>query len=234
MNSSMDGLLLIDKPKGWTSFDAVNYVRSVAAKVVGKKPRNVKVGHIGTLDPAATGLLVLCVGKYTKKVPDLIRHDKTYEAEITFGYTSNTGDAEGELVAYGAPGDTPEESAVIATLAKFVGDIEQVPPAFSALKIGGKRAYELARAGKEVKLEPRKIHIYSIDLVSYEWPVLKVTCKVGSGTYIRTLAEDIGSELGVGAYLSGLRRTEIDKWCVDDAVDPKSISIDNITGKLLA
>jgi len=231
----MNGLLLIDKPKDWTSFDAVNYVRAVVARAEGKKPRGVKVGHIGTLDPAATGLLVLCVGKYTKKVQELIGHDKEYEAEITFGATSDTGDAEGKITEFAPKRDQePSEQELKDAMAGFIGEIEQTPPAYSALKVNGKRAYELARAGKEVKLSPRKVTLYSIELLDYKWPVANIRCRVSSGTYIRVLAEDIGKNLEVGAYLSGLRRTAIGDWSVEDAEGPKSISVDNVEEKLLA
>lgn len=229
---SMEGLLLLDKPKGWTSFDVVNYVRRIVAGIEGKKPRNVKVGHTGTLDPAATGLLVLCVGKYTKKVPDLIRHDKVYEANIKFGFTSTTGDAEGHIEQSVGSKEQGRE-AVEKVLQQFMGEIEQIPPAFSALKVNGKRAYELAREGKEVKLEPRKATVHSIELLEYEWPHAKIRCHVGSGTYIRTLAEDIGTALGVGAYLTDLRRTNVDIWSVEDAIDPNLMTPENLLSRLL-
>jgi len=228
----IEGLLLVDKPKGWTSFDVVNYVRRIVATVEGKKPRNVKVGHTGTLDPAATGLLVLCIGKYTKKVPELIRHDKTYAAEITFGATSTTGDGEGAINPY-AGAKKQSRAEVEAVLENFIGEIEQMPPAYSALKVDGKRAYELARAGKEVKLQPRKIVIHSIELLEYDWPVATIRCSVSSGTNIRVLAEDIGRDIDVGAYLSGLRRTRVDKWRVEDACNPKELASENIVDKLL-
>jgi tRNA pseudouridine55 synthase len=203
----MNGILLVDKPKGWTSFDVVNYVRGMVARIEGKKPRNVKVGHTGTLDPAATGLLVLCVGKATKQVPLLIKQDKTYEVELTLGKTSTTQDQEGEIIEVST--NQPLENEVHKVVASFVGTIQQVPPAFSALKIGGKRAYDLARAGKEVVLEPRTISIDWIHDISYAYPTVHFTARVGSGTYIRALARDIGEKLGCGAYMSELRRTEI-------------------------
>jgi len=229
----LSGFLLIDKPKGWTSFDVVNYVRSIAARVENKKPRQVKVGHTGTLDPAATGLLVLCIGTYTKKVTTLIRHDKTYEAEVTFGATSTTGDGEG-TIEQRAKSKEQSERQIKDVLEQFKGEIEQTPPKYSALKVNGKRAYELARQGKEVVLQPRTITIYELNLLAYEWPIARVHARVSSGTYIRTLAEDIGESLQVGAYLSGLRRTTVGEWDVTNSVGPKSITIDNIRDKLLA
>ena len=228
----MEGLLLVDKPKGWTSFDVVNYVRRIVAEMEGKKPRNVKVGHTGTLDPAATGLLVVCIGKYTKRVPELIRHDKTYIADLKFGFTSTTGDGEGEIEQRAESKEQGRE-AVENVLQQFVGEIEQTPPAFSALKINGKRAYELAREGKAVELKPRKAMVHSIELLTFKWPHVQIKCSVGSGTYIRTLAEDIGDSLGVGAYLTDLRRTHVQPWSVENAITPKDISAESIQSRLL-
>lgn len=212
----MDGILLVDKPDGWTSFDVVNYVRRRVAGILGKKPRNVKVGHTGTLDPAATGLLVLCVGKYTKKVPEMIKQDKTYQVELTLGSKSTTGDREGAISVVSDTVPTGED--VKHTIEKFIGEISQVPPAHSAIKVNGKRAYELARAGKEVKMAPRTVYIHSITDLEYEYPKVKLTAKVGSGTYIRSLAEDIGADLGVGAYMSALRRVAVGDYNIKKAV----------------
>lgn len=208
----MNGILLVDKPEGWTSFDVVNYVRRMVARLEGKKPKHVKVGHTGTLDPAATGLLVLCVGKATKQVESLMKQDKTYEVELTLGMTSTTGDKEGELEMV-APSDSewepPTRAQLDEVLSQFKGKIQQVPPAFSALKVNGKRAYDLAREGKPVELAARTVTIYSIESVNYEYPKVWFTTRVGSGTYIRSLAKDIGDSLGCGAYMSELRRTSI-------------------------
>lgn len=229
----MEGILLVDKPKGWTSFDVVNYVRGMVARELGKKPKQVKVGHTGTLDPAATGLLILCIGKkYTSKVPELIRHNKTYLATIKFGASSTTGDEEGVITKDAEPKKI-DMATVEETLKKFVGIIDQTPPNYSAIKVDGKRAYELARAGKKVVLKSRKISVHSIKLAEFNWPEIKITCNVGSGTYIRVLAEDIGKEMAVGAYLSDLRRTEVDNWKVVNAVNLKMVDIDTIQEKLL-
>lgn len=203
----MNGILLVDKPKGWTSFDVVNYIRGMVARIEGKKPRAVKVGHTGTLDPAATGLLVICVGKATKQVPLLIKQDKTYEVTLTLGKTSTTLDQEGEITDRSSV--KPTEQEVYKTIEGFIGTSEQVPPAFSALKIGGKRAYDLARAGKSVELQARTIQIDWIRNISYTYPTVRFSARVGSGTYIRSLARDIGEKLECGAYMSDLRRTEI-------------------------
>lgn len=203
----MNGILLVDKPKGWTSFDVVNYIRGMVARIEGKKPRAVKVGHTGTLDPAATGLLVICVGKATKQVPLLIKQDKTYDVTLTLGKTSTTLDQEGEITDRSSV--KPPEQEVYKTIEGFIGTSEQVPPAFSALKIGGKRAYDLARAGKSVELQARPIHIDWIRNISYTYPTVRFSARVGSGTYIRSLARDIGEKLECGAYMSDLRRVEI-------------------------
>ncbi len=226
----MEGILLVDKPKGWTSFDVVAKIRGLIKQRTGQR---IKIGHTGTLDPAATGLLILCVGKkYTKKVQDLIKHDKTYTAEITFGATSTTGDVEGELLE-DKKKMVIEQSVLEKVMKDFIGTIKQIPPSYSAVKVNGKRAYELARARKKVEIAPREVTIYDIEINKFNWPVVNITCKVGSGTYIRTLAEDIGKSMGVGAYLSNLRRTDVDKWSVDNAVSPIDISIDIIKEKLL-
>jgi tRNA pseudouridine55 synthase len=210
----MDGYLLIDKPAGWTSHDVVAKIRRILKKETGQK---VKVGHTGTLDPFATGLLIIVVGSYTKRAAEFSKLDKTYEAEVTLGAISTTGDPEGEATKIS--GKKPSIEEINDTLKQFVGEIEQTPHKFSAMKIDGQRAYKLARAGKEVVLEPRKVTIYSIDNVEYNYPVLKFTAKVSSGTYIRSLAEDIGQKLGTGAYLSNLMRTEVGEFGINNAFD---------------
>jgi tRNA pseudouridine55 synthase len=202
---TMQGILLIDKPTGWTSFDVVNYVRRIVATQAGTKPKNTKVGHTGTLDPAATGLLVLLVGKeYTRKATELAKVDKTYEVTMKLGETSSTGDSEGEIEAVS---DTaPEQKAVLEAVERFRGQLMQTPPIYSAIKINGQRAYKLAREGKVVEMEPRPVTIYSSELTSYEYPFVKFTCKVSSGTYIRRglreRAGDGGVYVGFAAYCS--------------------------------
>jgi tRNA pseudouridine55 synthase len=227
----MQGILLVDKPKGWTSFDVVNYVRKIVAQVEGKKPKNVKVGHTGTLDPLATGLLVILVGKeYTRRAQELSKQDKTYEVTMKLGEVSTTGDEEGEKTA--GSNRQPEQAEILEALQKFTGQIMQTPPAFSAMKINGKRAYELARAGKEVKLEPRPVKIYRNDLVSYDYPFVRFDCDVSSGTYIRSLAEDLGKVLGTGAYMSDLRRTNIADFSVDETPQPTELTQENLLVRL--
>jgi len=204
----MNGILLIDKPSGWTSFDVVAKVRGIIRRETGVQ--KIKVGHTGTLDPLATGLLVLVVGSYTKRVPELSKADKTYEVTMMIGQTSTTGDEEGEKTVVSGVRLSDEE--VKKALSLFVGEIKQIPPAHSAIKVNGQRAYKLARAGKEVIIEPRKVTIYGITDVAYKHPFVKFTTKVSSGTYIRTLVEDIGKSLGTGAYMTELRRTSVGKF----------------------
>lgn len=212
----MQGIILIDKPKGWTSFDVVNFVRRQVAMAEGKKPKNVKVGHTGTLDPLATGLLVLLVGKeYTRRATELTKLDKTYEVVMKLGQTSTTGDEEGEKTEVSA--EQPSQEVIEAALQRFTGEIMQIPPAFSAMKINGQRAYKLAREGKTVELEARPVQIYRNILTSYEYPFVRFTSEVGSGTYIRSLVSDLGEALGTGAYMSDLRRTRIGAFDVKTA-----------------
>lgn len=212
----MQGVLLVDKPSGWTSFDVVNYVRKMVAQAEGKKPKNCKVGHTGTLDPLATGLLVLLIGKeYTRRAAELSKHDKTYEVTMKLGETSTTGDDEGEKTP--VSGYVPGEGEVLAALQGFTGEIMQTPPIYSAIKVNGQRAYDLARKGKEVKLEPRPATVYDIRDVRYDYPLVYFTCDVSSGTYIRSLVEDTGLELGTGAYMSALRRTKVGEYLLDNA-----------------
>jgi tRNA pseudouridine55 synthase len=208
----MDGILLIDKPKDWTSHDIVAKTRNILKKETGQK---VKVGHTGTLDPMATGLMIIVVGSYTKRAQEFSKLDKTYEVSMKLGETSTTGDEEG--VKHTVSSIQPAENEINAVLNQFVGEIEQVPPIYSAIKVEGKRAYKLAREGKEVRLEPRKTKIYSLTLSVYNYPLAHFTAKVSSGTYIRSLVEDIGKSLGIGAYMTDLRRTSVGPFKIPDA-----------------
>lgn len=210
----MQGILLVDKPKGWTSFDVVNFVRRNVAAELGKKPKNMKVGHTGTLDPFATGLLVLLIGKeYTRQAQTLSKVDKTYEVTMRFGAKSSTGDPEGEITEI--RGHIPTGEELQAALKQFTDEISQVPPAYSAIKIDGQRAYNLARAGKEVKIEPRTVVVHKLELVSYEYPEARLVTNVSSGTYIRTLVEDIALGLDTTAYTAELRRTQVGDFSID-------------------
>lgn len=223
----IQGLLLIDKPAGWTSFDVVNYVRKIVARSEGRKPKQVKVGHTGTLDPFATGLLILLIGKdYTRRAGELSKQDKTYEVKMRLGAVSSTGDPEGELTA--VDGVEPAEEELKAALKRFTGTIEQTPPAYSAVKVDGQRAYKLARAGKEVNIEPRQVMIGRLELIDYAYPEAKLATDVSSGTYIRSLVEDIGSALGTGAYTTELRRTKAGPYGLEKAIDPKGVTVDDI------
>lgn len=188
-------------------------VRSLLKQQTGqKKP---KVGHAGTLDPLATGLLLVLVGDYCKRASEFSKLDKVYEVTMKLGETSTTGDEEGDKTQISDKKPSIEELETV--IKQFIGEIMQTPPAFSAIKINGKRAYKLAREGKEVKLEPRKVTVYEIADLVYKYPEVKFTTKVSSGTYIRSLVEDIGKELGTGAYMFGLRRTQVGKFTLNDS-----------------
>lgn len=214
----MNGILLIDKPKGWTSFDVVNKVRRMCqqSELSTSTKKRFPVGHTGTLDPMATGLLVLLLGTYTKQAPGLTKLDKTYDVAMKLGQTSTTGDVEGDITDVSS--EQPSPQAVTAALQQFVGDHMQVPPAFSAIKINGQRAYKLARDGKAPELKPRPVHIEQITLDSYSYPFVHFTTEVSSGTYIRSLVEDLGKTLETGAYMSDLRRTKVGKFDLADAL----------------
>ena len=177
----MEEIIFVDKPSGMSSFGAVARVRRLLSEREGHK---VKVGHTGTLDPFATGLLILLAGKATKKAPELTKLDKVYEATIRLGATSSTGDPEGEITITDKKPEISREK-IIETLAQFVGEIEQIPPAFSAIKINGQRAYKLARVGKAVEMPKRKVTIYELELLDYASPFLKIRTHVSSGTYAR-------------------------------------------------
>lgn len=221
-------ILLVDKPAGVSSFGVVARVRRKLSEeagyvdvkggdgVVRQKRKKVKVGHTGTLDPFATGLLILLVGKGTKRANEFLKLDKEYIATLKLGANSTTGDPEGEITEQEIR-EIPNKEAVEKCVEKFVGENLQRVPAYSAVKINGQRAYKLAREGKQVEMPVRKVKIYELEILEYEWPVLKIRCKVSSGTYIRALAEDIGRALGVGAYLTELRRTQVGEYRVEDA-----------------
>ncbi len=207
-------VLLFDKDLNWTSFDLVNRVRNTLCRKMGIK--KMKVGHAGTLDPLATGLLILCTGKSTKKIESFQGKEKEYVATLKLGATTPSFDMETEE-------DSSNDTSHI-TLDKikeavklFQGEIEQVPPVFSAVKIKGKRAFDYARNGEEVKLRSRKIVIRNIEIESFDLPFVKIKVECSKGTYIRALARDIGEQLKCGAYLTELRRTRIGDFKVEDA-----------------
>ncbi len=220
----MDGIVLIDKPSGWTSFDVVAKLRGILKSQTGLK--KVKVGHTGTLDPLATGLMILVVGSYCKRAQKFSKLDKTYEVEMKLGMTSNTGDEEGDKVV--VSDKKVEDKTLTEAVKRYIGSLSQIPPSYSAIKIDGKRAYQLAREGKAVVIEPRNVTIYDIREVAYDYPMVKVVCDVSSGTYIRSLVSDIGESLGVGAYMTNLRRTKVGDFTLGDAVTVESFSVDQV------
>lgn len=228
----MQGFLLVDKPAGWTSFDVVNYVRRIVAGVEEKKPKNCKVGHTGTLDPFATGLLILVVGKnYTRRAAEFSKLDKTYEMTMVLGETSTTGDPEGEVTI--VSDRIPTKKEIEHVLLKYTGEIQQVPPAFSAIKVNGVRAYKLARDGKEVVIEARPVTVRRLELLEYNYPEVKLVTEVSSGTYIRTLVEDLGQELGTGAYTRELRRTAIRNISIKDVLGVQDLDAEGLQARLL-
>jgi len=210
----LNGILIINKPKDWTSFDVVKKVRGML--------KAKKVGHTGTLDPMATGVLVLCIGKATKSVSKIMGMEKEYIAEVTFGATSNTDDADGEVTPYSAPEGEGREVGLgeIEQLLEqqFLGTIQQLPPNFSAKKIDGKRAYDLARQGKEIKLEPNEVVVHKVEILDYKWPKLILRVQCGKGFYMRSLARDLGEKLKVGAYLTKLERTRVGQYSIEQAI----------------
>ena len=207
-----DDILLIDKPDGMSSFGVVARIRRVLSQEAGRK---VKVGHTGTLDPFATGLMILVTGKMCREAGSFSKLDKTYEATIRLGEVSSTGDPEGEITALSSQEPTLEQ--INDCVKQFIGVIEQRPPMFSAIKIDGKRAYQLARNGEVVEMPLRTVTIDSLEVVAYAYPELRIRTDVSSGTYIRTLAQDIGEALGAGAYCSQLRRTRVGEHTIDAA-----------------
>jgi tRNA pseudouridine55 synthase len=217
---SLNGLLVLDKPSGITSRDAVDRAQHWF-------PRRTRLGHTGTLDPLATGVLVLGVGSATRLTEYVQQMTKTYQATIRLGARSDTDDADGTITSV-ALSTVPERSAVEECLRGFLGDIEQVPPAFSAAKITGERAYNLARKGEDVALAARKVHIVLIDIRRYEYPHLELEIRCGKGTYIRSLARDLGERLGCGGLIEVLRRTQVGPFHAEEAL---SIDADAATAR---
>ena len=233
----MDQILLINKPTGWTSFDVVAKVRSTLNSTeqttankqspsVQIPKKKTKVGHAGTLDPFAAGLLIILIGKATKDQGRFMKLDKGYEATLRLGYTSTTGDPEGTISETSSIKQrAPDEAQISKVLKDFTREINQTPPAYSAIKVNGQRAYKLARAGLSVKLKPRLIKIYKLAVLDYKYPKLTIKVECSSGTYVRTLAEDIGKALGTGAYLTALRRTKIGQYKIEDASEIGKIKL---------
>ncbi len=218
-----DGILLVDKPLGWTSHDVVAKIRGILKSQAGQK---VKVGHTGTLDPRATGLMIIVVGSYCKRAQEFSKLDKTYEITMKLGETSTTGDSEGEMTKISSK--TPPKTRVKEAIAYYTKTYEQTPSAYSAIKIGGQRAYKLAREGNAVKPEPRRVTIYKTKFVGYNYPFVNFIAEVSSGTYIRSLVEDIGEKLEIGAYLSKLRRAKVSEYSIEEAINIQEVNIDKI------
>ena len=218
MNFKEGEILYFNKPLGWTSFKVVGHVRYHICRRLGVK--KLKVGHAGTLDPLATGVMIVCTGKATKRIEELQAHTKEYVATLRLGATTPSFDLEHEIDAY-YPTEHITRELVEQVLKQFVGQIEQVPPAFSACMVNGKRAYDLARKGEEVELKPKTLVIDEIELLECNLPeeiIIRVVCS--KGTYIRALARDIGQALGSGAHLTALERTRVGNVRVEDCLNP--------------
>jgi tRNA pseudouridine55 synthase len=225
--TDLEGVLLIDKPEGMTSHDVVDRVRH--------KLKMKRVGHAGTLDPNATGLLIILVGKATKLSQFLMGLDKTYEGVITLGVETTTQDAEGEVLSERPVPELSEEQ-VREAMKGFEGDQYQTPPMFSAKKVEGVPLYKLARKGKTIEREPRFIHVASFKLDRWESPDIEFTLACSKGTYVRTIANDLGEKLGCGGYLKELRRTDIERFRIEDSIELESfeeLGIDEIKGWLI-
>ena len=218
----MHGIINLDKPAGGSSARAVAAVKRLL-------PRGVKIGHAGTLDPFATGVLLLLVGKATRSCERLMDAPKQYEATVKLGATTETDDPDSPEVP--TPGATPVTPArAQAAAQRFVGEILQRPPAYSAMKVGGRRSYDLARQGNLVRHEPRPVRVYGIEVLSYDWPLLRLRVDCGRGTYVRSIARDLGEALGVGGYLLELRRTRVGPFEAADAVPLERLVADGPGG----
>lgn len=218
------GLLNLDKPPGLTSRDAVNRVQRLV--------RPAKVGHAGTLDPLATGVLVICVGAATRLIEYVQRLRKEYVGTFLLGRTSPTEDVDGPVTELANP-PVPPRHQIAAAARALTGEIVQRPPAFSALKVGGRRAYDLARQGEHVELEPRPVTVYTLEIESYEYPQLVLRIACGGGTYVRSLGRDLAESLGTGAVMSALVRTAIGPFRVEEAIPPDALTPENWTDYLL-
>ena len=228
----MEGILLVDKPVGWTSFDVVNRIRGIAADYLGVSRRNLRVGHTGTLDPLASGLMVILIGKkYTSKAAMLTKMDKSYLVEAELGKVTPSYDSETEPEAVSE--ERPSEKEIIEALASFEGETQQKPPIFSAIKIDGKRAYDIARSGKGIEMKSRTVHISAIKVLKYNYPKLSFKCDVSSGTYIRSLVNDLGIKLTCGAYTTSLRRLTVGDYSIDKAISMDGVNAEIILKNLL-
>jgi tRNA pseudouridine55 synthase len=222
----MHGILNTDKPAGITSARAVARVKRLL-------PRGTKIGHAGTLDPFATGVLLLLVGRATKLCETLMDQPKQYDATVFLGATTNTDDPESPRIGWSATNPPPMLENIISTLDRFKGQIDQIPPVFSALRVNGRRSYDLARQGTPPVLAARPVQIYDIQLIAYDFPALQIRVDCGRGTYIRSLARDIGAALDVGAHLTQLRRTRIGQFNIASAQSLEDLHADSIESKLI-
>lgn len=216
----MDGFLLVDKEKGMTSFDVIRHLR----RNLGIK----KAGHAGTLDPLATGLMIVALEKATKSLKNLLKMDKRYEVLAEFGYISDSYDADGNVSPLNTDIIIGEDRLGDILNKKFTGKIEQMPPIYSALKVNGKRACDIVRAGGNVTLRPRKVDVYEFKVKEYRWPLISFEVYCGSGTYVRSLIHDLGQTLGCGAYVKELRRTAIANYDVKDALKTDNLKLDDV------
>jgi tRNA pseudouridine55 synthase len=221
--SSISGILNVNKPAGMTSRDAVDLVQRLV--------RPAKVGHAGTLDPLATGVLIVSVGSATRLIEYVQRMPKCYTGTFLLGRYSPTEDCDGEVTLLADPPISSQHQLETAA-AKFIGRLMQRPPAYSALKVGGRRAYDLARRGEAVELQARPIEVYSLSVARYEYPELVLEIECSGGTYVRSLGRDLAEALGTAAVMSALVRTAIGPWTVDEAIDPRSLTNVDWTAKL--
>ena len=221
----MDGVIIINKPKGYTSHDVVNIVR--------KQLNMKKVGHTGTLDPNATGVLPILVGQATKISKYLIEHKKTYIATIELGEKRDTGDSEGNIIESDSNIKEFDISIIKQVLQSFLGKQKQIPPMYSAIKLNGKKLYEYARSGQKVKVEPREIEIYKMELIEYKNNRIEFKVECSKGTYIRTLCENIAEKLGTIGYMKELQRTSVDKFKIEDSINLEELSKDEAQKRII-
>lgn len=208
-HSNLNGLLIVDKPMGWSSMDIIRRIRRVTERC--------KAGHAGTLDPLATGVVVCCLGSATKLVDSLMGGTKVYLTRVDLSAFTQTDDLEGEReeVVVDTP---PTQQQVLDALSQLTGEIQQIPPAYSAIHVNGQRAYKLARKGETVEIEPRQVTVHAIELLSYQWPMADLSITCGKGTYIRSIARDLGKMLGTGGHCATLRRTAVGPYTLEHAI----------------
>lgn len=214
----IDGILLINKQAGITSYDVIRKLKRVL-------PKGQKVGHAGTLDPFATGLLIILLGKYTKKMVEILEMEKEYVVKAEFGYATDTQDVTGKKISEIANLKVVKQTEIEKLIKEnFIGEISQIPPQFSAKKMKGKKAYEFAREGKEVKLKPNSVTVKKFKIINYDWPIVSFKVICSSGTYVRTLVNDLGELLGIYATAVELKRTRIGEYTLENAIKSEEIS----------